>query len=85
MNSASVRNWQLSDFDYELPADLIAQQPAQQRSGSRLLAVADPFRDLHFSDLVDLLDPGDVLVFNNSKVIPARLFGTKPTGGKVEI
>ena len=85
MSTASVRNWQLSDFDYELPADLIAQQPAQQRSGSRLLVMADPLQDRRFTELVDLLNPGDLLVFNNSKVIPARLFGTKPTGGKVEI
>ncbi len=77
--------WRLSDFDFDLPAELIAQHPASERSASRLLVVDDPIRDLQFKDMVALLNPGDLLVFNNSRVIPARLFGTKPTGGKVEI
>lgn len=85
MKSESLRSWQLSDFDFELPEDRIAQQPTQRRSDSRLLVVADPVKDQQFTDLLDLLHPGDVLVFNNSKVIPARLYGIKPTGGKVEI
>lgn len=77
--------WCLSDFDFELPADLIAQHPTAERSASRLLVVEEPIRDLYFKDIVELLNPGDLLVFNNSKVIPARLYGVKPTGGKVEI
>jgi len=80
-----LRSWQLSDFDFELPEDRIAQQPTQRRSDSRLLLATDPVKDQQFIDLLDLLHSGDVLVFNNSKVIPARLYGTKPTGGKVEI
>ena len=78
-------NYTLSDFDFELPAELIAQHPATERSASRLLVVEAPIRDLQFTDIVDLLNPGDLLVFNNSRVIPARLFGAKPTGGRVEI
>lgn len=85
MKPEPLRSWQLSDFDFELPEDRIAQQPTQRRSDSRLLVAADPVKDQQFTDLLDLLHPGDVLVFNNSKVIPARLYGTKPTGGKVEI
>lgn len=85
MKSESLRTWQLSDFDFDLPEDRIAQQPTQRRSDSRLLVVDDPAKDQQFTDLLDLLHPGDVLVFNNSKVIPARLYGIKPTGGKVEI
>ena len=75
----------LSDFDFDLPPELIAQAPAQTRSGSRLLVVDNELQDRQFSDFVDLLAPGDVLVFNNSKVIPARLYGEKTTGGRVEI
>ncbi|MFM8676692.1 MAG: S-adenosylmethionine:tRNA ribosyltransferase-isomerase [Burkholderiaceae bacterium] len=85
MKPEPLRSWQLSDFDFELPEDRIAQQPTQRRSDSRLLLATDPVKDQQFIDLLDLLHPGDVLVFNNSKVIPARLYGTKPTGGKVEI
>ena len=77
----------LSDFDFQLPPELIAQHPAPQRTGSRLLHVkpGQALQDLFFKDLLQLIHPGDVLVFNNSKVIPARLFGTKETGGQVEI
>jgi S-adenosylmethionine:tRNA ribosyltransferase-isomerase len=75
----------LSDFDFDLPQALIAQEPAASRSASRLLVVDDPFQDRCFKDLLNLIHPGDVLIFNNSKVIPARLKGTKPTGGQVEI
>lgn len=78
--------YSLSDFDFELPADLIAQHPAQERSGSRLLiARGGSIRDGSFPAILDQVNPGDVLVFNNSKVIPARLYGLKPTGGRVEI
>ena len=77
-----------SDFSYELPPELIAQAPLPGRSDSRLLVVppADaPLRDLHFRDIAALLQAGDLLVFNDTRVIPARLFGRKQTGGEVEI
>jgi S-adenosylmethionine:tRNA ribosyltransferase-isomerase len=76
------------DFTFDLPPELIAQTPCEERSGSRLLCLDKATGQvIHrgFRDLPDLLQPGDLLVFNNSKVIPARLFGEKPTGGKVEI
>jgi S-adenosylmethionine:tRNA ribosyltransferase-isomerase len=66
-----MREFRLSDFDYHLPPELIAQSPAAERSASRLL-VASTLKDLHFTDLPTLLRPGDLLVFNDSKVIPAR-------------
>lgn len=78
----------LSDFDYQLPEALIAQAPLSERNASRLLVV-DPenqqIRDQQFADLSSLLNPGDLLVFNNTRVIPARLFGQKQTGGKIEV
>ncbi len=76
------------DFCYDLPQHLIAQYPAKQRTDSRLLHIDrkhSTFDDRQFTDLPDLLKPNDVLVFNNTRVIPARLFGHKATGGKVEI
>ena len=77
---------QLADFHYDLPAELIAQHPLAQRSASRLLHVAgSALHDRLFTDLPGLLRPDDLLVFNNTRVIPARIFGVKPTGGKVEI
>ena len=76
----------LDDFDYHLPDDLIAQHPAADRTASRLLHVgADARRDLRFSDLTSLVAPEDLLVFNDTKVIKARLFGRKESGGQVEI
>ena len=76
----------LDDFDFALPAELIAQQPAAQRTYSRLLQVRKQgLADLQFPDLRAQLKPGDVLVFNDTKVIKARLFARKPSGGKVEI
>ncbi|OQA36564.1 MAG: S-adenosylmethionine:tRNA ribosyltransferase-isomerase [Parcubacteria group bacterium ADurb.Bin326] len=78
----------LSDFDYVLPSELIAQEPIKPRDAARLLVLdkkSGKMMHQHFFDLPEILRPGDVLVFNNSKVIPARLYGTKPTGGKVEI
>ena len=76
----------LADFDYELPAELIAQVPAEDRSGSRLLHVDGPHvADLRFTDLPRLLQPGDLLVFNDTRVINARVRGRKPTGGEVEM
>ncbi|AWV06764.1 tRNA preQ1(34) S-adenosylmethionine ribosyltransferase-isomerase QueA [Marilutibacter maris] len=77
-----------SDFHYELPPELIAQAPLAERSASRLLLVPpapQPFADRVFRDLPGLLQPGDLLVFNDTRVIPARLFGQKSTGGRVEI
>jgi S-adenosylmethionine:tRNA ribosyltransferase-isomerase len=76
----------LSDFDYLLPPELIAQFPAAERSASRLLHVDGAvLTDRLFADLPDLVKPGDVLVFNDTRVIKARLFGQKSTGGQVEI
>ena len=79
-------NYRLSDFDFELDDSLIAQHPASERSGSRLLdgSQSTPI-DRQFTDLPSLLQPGDLLVFNDTKVIKARLFGHKPSGGQVEI
>jgi S-adenosylmethionine:tRNA ribosyltransferase-isomerase len=75
----------LEDFDYALPTELIAQCPLADRSASRLLHVAlDGLHDRVFADLVRLLRPGDLLVFNDTRVIKARLLGVKPTGGRVE-
>jgi S-adenosylmethionine:tRNA ribosyltransferase-isomerase len=79
----------VDEFDYELPEELIAQTPLPNRDDSRLMVV-DPVTESivhsHFRHLLDFLQPGDVLVFNNSKVLPARLFGTKAdTGGRVEL
>ncbi|MBL0086972.1 MAG: tRNA preQ1(34) S-adenosylmethionine ribosyltransferase-isomerase QueA [Ideonella sp.] len=80
-----ARSYTLSDFDYELPPELIAQHPAPQRSGSRLLdGAGDVLVDRAFRDLPGLLLPGDLLVFNDTKVIRARLHGHKDTGGAVE-
>jgi S-adenosylmethionine:tRNA ribosyltransferase-isomerase len=77
----------LSEFDYALPEELIAQEPVSPRDASRLLVLpADgPPRHETFAALETLLDPGDLLVFNDTKVIPARLVGRKETGGKVEL
>jgi len=77
-----------SDFHYDLPHELIAQTPLAQRSASRLLVIDAPakaFADRQFTDLVDYLHPGDLLVFNDTRVLPARLYGRKQTGGAVEI
>ncbi len=78
----------LSDFDYDLPAERIAHYPLAKRSESRLMVLeraTGQMQHQHFYDLVTWLQPGDVLVFNDSRVIPARLLGQKATGGKVEI
>nr|UOZ96604.1 S-adenosylmethionine:tRNA ribosyltransferase-isomerase [Cupriavidus sp.] len=78
--------YRLSDFDFLLPHDLVAQRPAARRSESRLLHVMGQGRweDRVFTDLLGMLQPDDLLIFNDSKVIPARLFARKPTGGRVE-
>jgi S-adenosylmethionine:tRNA ribosyltransferase-isomerase len=79
------REYTLADFDFELPPELIAQHPAAVRSGSRLLDGSAPWPvDRRFTELPALLQPGDLLVFNDTRVIKARLLGEKPTGGAVE-
>lgn len=80
-------DWSLDGYDYELPPEYIAQNPAVPRDSSRLLAVDSPSSYQHriFRDLPDLLEPGDLLVLNNTRVLPARLYGHKPNGPAVEI
>jgi S-adenosylmethionine:tRNA ribosyltransferase-isomerase len=76
----------LSDFDFQLPPELIAQHPPAERAASRLLHVQrDALADLPFAALPGLVQPGEVLVLNDTKVIKARLLGRKPSGGKVEV
>ena len=75
----------LSDFDFDLPNALIAQYPSEKRTDSRLLVVQDDFINATFSQLGEFLKPKDLLILNDTKVIPARLFGRKDSGGKVEI
>ncbi len=79
---------QTRDFHFDLPVELIAQSPLQERSASRLLVfdpVTSKIEDDVFSSLADRLTPNDLLVFNDSRVIPARLFGRKASGGRIEI
>ncbi len=84
--NGAAMNLSIEDFDYELPSRLIAQHPSQARSASRLLRVgAGTIADHHFSELPDMLAPGDLLVLNDTKVIKARLFGKKETGGRIEV
>ncbi|MEC5342365.1 tRNA preQ1(34) S-adenosylmethionine ribosyltransferase-isomerase QueA [Brenneria populi] len=78
----------VADFSFELPESLIAHYPQAQRSGCRLLSLDGPTGDLThgvFTDLLNKLEAGDLLVFNNTRVIPARLFGRKASGGKLEV
>lgn len=78
----------VADFHFDLPESLIARHPLAERRASRLLVLDGPSGALEhrrFSDLLDYLEPGDLMVFNNTRVIPARLFGQKATGGKLEI
>jgi S-adenosylmethionine:tRNA ribosyltransferase-isomerase len=83
LNSRAMKT---SDFDFNLPEELIAQYPLEQRTASRLLHVSgDTLVDREFPDVYDLLQPNDLLIFNNTRVIPARLHGQKETGGKVEV
>ena len=85
MNPAAPREYTLADFDFELPSELIAQHPAAERSASRLLdGTGELPADRRFRDLPGLLRAGDLLVFNDTRVIKARLLGEKPTGGAVE-
>jgi S-adenosylmethionine:tRNA ribosyltransferase-isomerase len=81
-----MRQFTLGDFDFALPPELIAQHPAAERSASRLLdGTGDAPVDRAFRDLPALLAPGDLLVFNDTQVIKARLYGEKPTGGRLEL
>ncbi|MBC7946126.1 MAG: tRNA preQ1(34) S-adenosylmethionine ribosyltransferase-isomerase QueA [Burkholderiales bacterium] len=77
---------QLDEFDFDLPAELVALHPLPKRSASRLLHLASDgsIKDRRFSDLPELLSPDDVLVFNNTRVLKARLLGVKQSGGKIE-
>ena len=83
------RKWKTSDFDYEVPSELIAQKPLKDRKASRMMVVhmdSQKFEDRHFYDIVDYLHEGDVLVRNNTRVIPARIYGIKEeTGAHVEL
>ena len=82
----ATRAFTLGDFGFALPPELIAQHPAAQRSASRLLdGRGGAMADRRFADLPDLLMPGDLLVFNDTKVVKARLFGQKPSGGRLEL
>ncbi|GLT15454.1 tRNA preQ1(34) S-adenosylmethionine ribosyltransferase-isomerase QueA [Vibrio algivorus] len=79
---------QVSDFDFDLPDELIARYPQPQRTASRLLQLdgnSGELTDGKFTDVLDLVQPGDLVVFNNTRVIPARVFGRKESGGKIEI
>ncbi|MBN8749035.1 S-adenosylmethionine:tRNA ribosyltransferase-isomerase [Xylophilus ampelinus] len=81
-----MRSFTLSDFDFDLPPELVAQHPATERSASRLLdGTGDIPTGRIFRDLPGLLRAGDLLVFNDTQVVKARLFGEKPTGGKLEL
>jgi len=75
----------LSEFDFDLPKSLIAQNPPENRTDSRLLVPQNTIIDAHFYQITEFIKPGDLLVMNNTRVIPARLFGHKASGGKVEI
>lgn len=78
----------LSDFNFDLPPELIANYPCEQRTGSRLLCLdgnSGQINHRQFADFLDVVEPGDLMVFNNTKVIPARLLGQKQSGGKVEV
>ena len=77
-----------SEFHYDLPPELIAQAPLRERGGSRLLVLdgaTGGVADRRFADLPQLLRPGDLLVLNDTRVLPARIIGRKPTGGRVEL
>ena len=79
---------EVSDFEFELPAHLIAKYPTPERTASRLMhldAVTGVISHYHFRDIINLINPEDLLAFNDTRVIPARLFGSKTTGGKIEI
>ena len=81
----ALRSFTLQDFDFELPDALIAQHPTAERSASRLLDGRSSSADRRFTDLPDLLQPGDLLVFNDTQVVKARLYGQKTSGGRLEL
>ena len=86
MQPTPPRSFVLSDFDFHLPPELIAQTPATERSASRLLdGRGDAPVDRIFKELPTFLLPGDLLVFNDTQVVPARLFGEKASGGQLEL
>lgn len=86
LSSAAAREFTVADFDFQLPPELIAQHPANERSASRLLdGTGDRPVDRVFRELPDLLADGDLLVFNDTQVVKARLFGQKATGGQLEM
>ncbi len=88
MDTTQNITYKTSDFYYDLPEELIAQTPLQQRDSSRLMVLdrqTGQVRHQHFYDIVDYLQPGDCLVMNDSRVLPARLLGHRPTGGAVEV
>ncbi|ABV86794.1 tRNA preQ1(34) S-adenosylmethionine ribosyltransferase-isomerase QueA [Shewanella pealeana] len=78
----------VADYSFELPDELIARYPTAERTASRLLSLdgnSGQLADLQFTDILEQVNPGDLMVFNNTRVIPARMFGTKQSGGKLEI
>ncbi|WP_158769122.1 tRNA preQ1(34) S-adenosylmethionine ribosyltransferase-isomerase QueA [Paraglaciecola sp. L1A13] len=76
----------VSEFQFDLPETLIARYPTKERTASRLMHLSvDGLEHLQFTDVIDLINPGDLLIFNNTRVIPARLLGQKASGGKVEV
>lgn len=79
-----MNNLTINDFDYHLPEELIASTPSDIRDESRLLIVNE-MKNVTFRNIIDYIKPDDLLIFNNSKVFKARLFGNKPTGGKIEL
>lgn len=82
-----MNNYRTSDFNFELPQELIAQYPLPERSASRLLYLNVSLQNIqhrNFKDITQLLKPNDLLIFNNTKVIPARMLGNKESGGKIE-
>jgi S-adenosylmethionine:tRNA ribosyltransferase-isomerase len=86
---SAEHRWCLADFDYELPPELVAQVPIADRTASRMLAVrrsgSPLLADLAFSDLLNLIPPGDLLAINTTRVRPARLIGTRPSGAPAEV
>mgnify|MGYP000837166051 CR=1 FL=1 len=78
----------ISEFDYELPKDLIAQTPSEKRENSRMMVLDrrdETIENKHFYDITDYFDENDVIVLNNTRVIPARLYGHKETGALIEV
>ena len=88
MSENNPSSLKVSDFSFELPDELIARYPQEQRSASRLLQINAESKSIEhkqFTDIIDTLSSGDLLVFNDTRVIPARLLGEKVSGGKVEV